>query len=331
MDSFLFATAGLAAFAAWFTVLARSTRHAAVLATVPAMVLAPMISLTTIGPLTYADIFLIAANGAALFSWPQFVRPTASWRRIATAVLLLAGGGAVATLRLSPPLESSTTELVSYVASTAMCLSLAYLLRPTRAETMLLAASYGTGVLISCWVALHQGVSPGFRPTGLTTHPNHLGISALLGAGIWFAIVFAARRRWLRVGAFAAFAVAAYGVLESGSRAALVGLFAAVLGTIVGARSGRRLVLLTAGGLVFGYLIVTGTITFGRENAFTRLLGGGTAIAADQGRSVRYAVIEQRIRDHPIIGNGFGDSRFGHSIYLQMWAIAGLLKVASGI
>jgi O-antigen ligase len=291
------------------------------------MALAPMISLTAVGPLTYGDIFLIAANGAALLSWPAFVQPTASWRRIATAVLLLAGGGTIAMLLFSLPLASSTSELLSYVTSTAMCLSLAYFLRPTRRETMLLAVSYGIGVLVSCWVAIHQQVAPGFRPTGLTTHPNHLGISALLGAGMWLAILFAAGRRWLRVVAFAACALAAYGVLESGSRAALVGLLAAVLGTIVGARAGRRILILTAGGLVPFYLIATRTITFSQENAFTRLLGGGTAPAADQGRSIRYAVIGQRIRDHPIIGNGFGDSRFGHSLYLQMWAIAGLLGV----
>lgn len=218
---------------------------------------------------------------------------------------------------------------MSYSFSALVCLAFAYLLRPNEREVRLLCAAYASGVLLSCVVAIGQDVPGSLRPTGLTTHPNHLGISALLGSAVWLALALSETRWWIRIASGLGFLITMFGVLESGSRASLVGMAAAVVFALVGVRTKKRTVLWVGGLSVGAAVFLLGYIRIGSDNAVTRLLGQGSAQAADEGRSIRYAVVEQRIRDHPFLGNGFGDSRFGHSLYLQMWSIAGLLGLVA--
>lgn len=323
---------GIAAALIWITIAVLSGRGQSLLMIVAcaAAVMTPMMSLTVVRTFTYGDILIVATLvPAALFHQKNNEsRPLLGWVAFSTAIMLL--GGMFAMLVGVNDLADAEAELIAYATATTVTLLLAYLLNPTRRQLCLMAAAYGVGGLVSCIIAFGQDDL--VRPLGLTTQSNHLGISAMLACGMWFALSLSARRTVLRLLCLGAAGVAAYGVLESGSRAALGGTVAAIGLSLLGSKSGKWVTIggTAVAGLVFA--LTTGRLSLGEGNAVARFLGqDNSAVAADTERGYHYRIVEERIAEHPILGNGFGESRFGHSVYLQMWSIAGMLGILAAI
>ena len=139
--------------------------------------------------------------------------------------------------------------------------------------------------VVSCvWALSHAGENWG-RPAGLSEHPNHLALVALIGLGPAIMLSVAATRVWGRSLGVAASLVLAAGVVVSGSRAGLLGIAAALFLAFLLAGGGRRRLRLTA---VTGLMVAValGAATLSNQNAYQRLrnVQSQSVIASDTGR-----------------------------------------------
>ena len=162
------------------------------------------------------------------------------------------------------------------------------------------------------------------RSLGLTNHPNHLGFSMLLALGMAGGVA-ATRDLRQRIVVIASAPLLAWGVLASGSRAALLGL--AISCVVVVALSRRvRTPALVAGSLIAVGLALAlpGKIDSG-PSALSRTLSpsqleanSSAAHAANIGTAI------DRIAERPLTGHGLADPLTYHSVPLQLVVIAGL-------
>jgi O-antigen ligase len=122
--------------------------------------------------------------------------------------------------------------------------------------------------------------------------------------------------------------VLAFGILSSGSRAALGAMV--VLGLIVGPLTRNRVVfaaLLSGAGAIL-LLFSLGVVKPEGENALGRALGD--SVTAEGSDSIREALQENvwdRFVARPLTGNGFNYMRPSHNVYLGLIASAGVLGV----
>jgi O-antigen ligase len=306
-------------------------QHLAVACAIPAFTLAPMIALRATASITISDVCLGVALAAAAVLGPRCAPCPKPWRLTLAAVGLMLIGGAVSTLANPTTSSDSAVEYGQYLASAAAALGLVFLLRPGRGVVRLLAFCYATGTASSAVVAALQAPKTSLRPVGLTTHPNHLGLTCALGVAAALAVMFSADTWRLRLVAAAVGGTALAGVVLSGSRAGVAAVAVASVGLILGSRSGRVLFAVTTAGCAVVAAAALGFVNLGRNNALLRVIGGGTADEADAGRAYHYARGWARIQESPILGTGFANARDGHSLYLQMWDSAGLFGVAAAI
>jgi O-antigen ligase len=169
------------------------------------------------------------------------------------------------------------------------------------------------------------------RPTGLTLHPNHLGLVAAMAFPVAVARLGLGGFRGL--GAIILVPLLMVGVVESGSRGALL---AAVAGVVllfalgVTTRRSRTTLLLVAAPIATFVLIVAvlGNNELTGSVAFDRLSGGSGAVQSDAQRRV---LLEDSLGEavaNPLVGTGFSDVRTAHNIYLQLLQAGGLLALA---
>src|SRR5262249_21127462 len=129
-----------------------------------------------------------------------------------------------------------------------------------------------------------------------------------------------------RVLAWGCCAVLVFTILDTGSRAAFVGIAVLMLLYILLVPTSRVVsrTIIVATALVV--VSVTGVIDLGTSNAVDRLLGNdpNTAQSDEQRAEFRDDALTQ-IRAHPITGVGFEVAQTGHNIYLQVVAAAGVL------
>jgi hypothetical protein len=276
-----------------------------------------------LGPVTAADALLLSCVALRLAAG----RTSAVWRAwesvprvvILGGVLALSGGligGLLGT-------DGAVGWRALARAAAGVCLPLIALVldQQRRGRRRDLAMAFAGGVAFSVAVGLSQ-VAVGERMSGLATHPNHLGLTALLGVAMASAALATQATMTARV----LLLLNLLGVVFSGSRAALIGLAALVVWSLATGPSGRRwkrpvpVVRTAPVGVVTLAALVHGA-------AIHRLAGDP---ASDAGRRFRLELAVARIKRAPLTGEGFRFLEEAHSLPLQLLASGGPLTLLGG-
>lgn len=251
-----------------------------------------------------------------------------SYRPFLSCLALISFGGLLATALSSDPLHG-LPGLIRFFMSTIVVLVVFALWAPQTYSLRRAVWAYVIGASVSVLVGLVQDTSLySGRSYGLSTHPNHLGVTSVLACG--GAIAIATTTKGLaRKAALGMSAIVVVGIVLSGSRAALLGLVVTFVAFLVAGRDWRLLRL----GIVIATVMVIGAVFASSRlptvNAVGRLFGADTgAQASDQQRRDLLETNLARIRQHPVTGSGFEFALEAHSLYLQLWASAGLIGLA---
>lgn len=209
----------------------------------------------------------------------------------------------------------------------ALLLPLAYMAwRPPRHVVVTMASAYVLGNVANVVAAYTVGsVGDGGRRIGYSTHPNVMGLCAMLGIALMPFLLEALPRTWRPV-VLAATAVCAWGVWISGSRAALIVAIAVLALWVVVSRSVP--VALSLVGLAIPPLWYVGAninSLSASDNALGRLLGGGSSQGSDLERENIARTAWEAFLDRPLLGNGLADVLAAHNIYMQVAAAVGIV------
>ncbi|GAA1747263.1 O-antigen ligase family protein [Aeromicrobium alkaliterrae] len=288
--------------------------------------LSPMDNLRPVGAISFvslADVFLLVGIGCLLpivFSKRWTLDPF-----FMVAVAGLTGTALISSALADEPGASLNSVLRLVVG--AMLLPLAFMIwRPGPTILLLFAWSYLLGNVANFAASFTQGVGDGGRRIGFSTHPNIMGLCAMLAVGIAIVLWEVLPRRY-GVYALMCGVLCLGSVWVSGSRAALVAAAAMVALYPVISRSIVTAVALFGASLPVIF-IAARTILSGEnvsDNAFGRLLGGGSAQGSDLEREMIAEVARGQFHDHPILGVGLADVLAAHNIYLQIAAAIGII------
>lgn len=224
----------------------------------------------------------------------------------------------------------SLAELGRFAASSMVGILLLWVWNPSRKMLEVLCWCLLAGATVNAALGLVLEKSGG-RAMGLSTHPNHLGLAAALACGIALGLIFTSTGRARKFGAVACLSLLGVGILDSGSRAALLGVSVTVLTFLMTTKSWKLVALsLVLGGVAIA-TINFDLVTVNELNAVSRLRGDQTSYLADQERMEFARVTMESIAENPITGNGFASAKLAHSIYLQLVASAGLLGAVFAI
>ena len=192
------------------------------------------------------------------------------------------------------------------------------------------ALAYVAGSTASGLIAIVGGDKIAARPLGLSTHPNHLALTCLIG--LFLALASLPRGRTMRsMAILSCIGVLSVAIVVSGSRAALL---AALLGVFVlmlsyRSRSIPLLVATTAMATVFAMSlpnsIRTGSSGLARVLAPTESEADSTELRVDY-----YREAIELASESPILGNGLADALRFHSVPLQLLVVAGVFGVFAG-
>lgn len=292
-------------------------------------------SVLRIGPTSIANVLLTVLL-AGVMLWRRRDGVTGGWlrsekRTLTCAAVLAVAGGALGEVIASPG-AASPHSVARVLFGVAIPL------------TALTVVPWGIQAIVGAVVAFAAGavaaVAAGpFRASadgrwmGLTTHPNHLGLVCLLGVAAGIAVT--GFPRWKRLG-WAFVAANLVGLIQSGSRSALLGLMVLVLsGTwITWLTSGSRTHSLTNSRSVgwrhvrnSALLVLAGTAIW-HGAGWARLGGDG---ASDSARWFRLQLSIERIQRHPLTGEGLAFIEEAHSVPLQLAAAGGILALVGGL
>jgi O-Antigen ligase len=282
--------------------------------------------------MTVSDLFLMVAGLLLLPESAKLHLRSTVERRFAVGVLLIGVGGMLG-VSAAEDTRLSVLNLLRLVVAAGAMLVVFSAWAPTPAELRrFLTLIVFSGVATAGWALTHMTAHFG-RPSGLSGHPNHLALVALIAIGpalgLW--LVPGSRRR-TRVGAAAASGLLVAAIVVSGSRSGLLGLAVAVCVTaILVRRTAPRAQLVIAGAAVVA-VAVLGTGLLNAENALGRTLGtnSSSVVESNRERSALLAQMIEEINREPITGVGFGDPLGGHGAYLQLWAAGGILAFLGG-
>lgn len=164
------------------------------------------------------------------------------------------------------------------------------------------------------------------RTPGLTTHPNHLGLTCVMAMPVAIALITSAKARAQWVVAVVALAGLQAGIIASGSRAEIVAeaVVFFLLGFLHKSLRSRLLLLAVVGVVALGMLGKIDhsgleTIAYG----WRRLTGSVSIGDSDQVRLQYYAQAIRNFFSAPVLGVGFQDVRKAHNIYLQLLQASG--------
>lgn len=312
-------------------------------ASVGAFLMAPMMLTlpwlgVRIGPLALSDLFLaVACIPIAVNLARRRTHMLAGYRSLiypAAAIALASCIGAWSTTGIS---DQAFANLLKYSLSTVGTLTVVALWAPERHELRQLLWLVVLGAAISGVVAVFfedlQYTQLTGRPNGLAGHPNHLGFTLVLAVGVAMGLLFTASRQWARLLAGASLVWLSYCVLVTGSRASLVALVATPAAYTIASRQWKAMAW--GGGVVGGVfaLIATGALPIRQSNAINRFLGTAhSAAVSDTARREFRGQAVEVINANPLFGIGFESPLAAHSLYLQIWMIAGLTGlVAFGV
>lgn len=271
---------------------------------------------------TFSDLFFVLGTGLVL---PQIFRNRARLPSLYVGgAALLLGAGLLASIMAADQVVSLNGLSRLVAASIALPVVFAYW-KPSFRVIDVMAGAYVAGMVVNVMAGMAQGPLSNGRHVGLTTHPNYFGMSALLSVGLLIYLLdrVPATRRWVLYGAGL---VCLLGIVESGSRAALLVFFvlAAVyplLERSVMAGYG----LLVAGGILVlvGGLLLDSLV---EGSAIDRLRGDSTAAYSDTKRT---SVLENgfhQFLQKPFLGWGFTDDPLAsHNVYLQVAVAMGVV------
>ncbi len=170
------------------------------------------------------------------------------------------------------------------------------------------------------------------RSSGLTTHPNQLGLASAMALPLAF-YIRERYRGWQRVAGGASIVALSVGVLASGSRAAILAVALTFgLATIKSIRSNDRSydagwtgVTICVGALViFAVIVWIPSIPDLLFRTIGRVVGDNSTEIANADRSERLATALAEIVDSPIFGAGFVDSA-AHSWPVQIFQTTGVI------
>ncbi len=291
--------------------------------------LSPLDNLRPVAALAFAstsDIILLLGVFALV--------PVLIGRRLVIDPLFLGAGAAFVvvslfTSALAADPGTSLNNLLRLVVG-ALLLPIFYMAwRPPRAVVVSLALAYVAGNVANVVAAdTVGGVGDGGRRIGYSTHPNVMGLCAMLAIALLPFLLAAVPRGW-RPAVVAATAVCAWGVWISGSRAALVAAGAVLVLWVLVSRSVTVALTLFGLGLVPLYYVgVNISNLAASDNALGRLLGGGSSQGSNAEREVIAREAWEVFLSHPILGNGLSDVLKAHNIYLQVAAAVGIVGFA---
>lgn len=286
------------------------------------------------GGLTLSDPLLIA--GAMLAGFGPGRHPIATIRFHRSLKLLFQFGVALLLGGLIGGVVASTNDLgtstaLRFAVSLAAVLLLAAVLSADPKRWYLVVRSYVLGTVISAAAAILTDTSAGFRgrATGLANHPNHFGLTMMLGIFCAITLTISSTRLDRAIGLVATIPLGA-GLLASGSRAALAGtlLGLAFLLVLQGGKAIRMTIALSLPGIPLVLWIMSntsaGTSALSRLIAPTKYEG-----VASQDRLGHYADALKIIRSYPMTGIGFSRGLVFHDLPLQIVVTAGLLGLAA--
>lgn len=244
---------------------------------------------------------------------------------------LVGGFGFLAIAAISAAVGEQPQINFHYVLDLAIGMVLVPVLvvwwQPGRKRVVAAAVAYVLGTVVNVVAAVFQGELGGGRASGLTTHPNIMGLCALLSLALMPFLLKALPRNYVwAVGVGSV--VSLYCIWISGSRAALACAVAVTLLYPLLKRS-----ILAALGVVA--LSLPAIIVVGREaknpdsaNALGRLLGGGAADTSTRAREAGAEAGFDQFLHHPLLGDGW-DYVWGiHNVYLQIAAAIGIFGFA---
>lgn len=221
----------------------------------------------------------------------------------------------------------SLSELGRFAASSMVVIVLFWLWAPPRRTLERLCWVLVLGASVNALLGL---VMPklGGRAMGLSTHPNHLALACALAFGVALGLLVSSPGAYRRLVLTGCLAILGVGVITSGSRAGLVGVVVTVAVFLVLTKQwklvglGAVLVGLVAGAIYFNLFAI------GELNAVNRMRGDRSSFESDRERMEAAEQTIDIIRLNPVTGSGFESAKAAHSIYLQLWASAGLLGLA---
>jgi O-antigen ligase len=236
----------------------------------------------------------------------------------------IAVGGTVGTIFASEPMVS-LLAIAKFVFGALGSVTVLALWAPTRDEVRALCGLWLAGATLSAGWALAISETTVGRPAGLATHPNHLGIVCVLGLGLALGFALDQRRR-TRLLAVLACPVLLVGLLASGSRAALLGVFIVV--PAVAAFSQRVQVALAsiAVGAIAAVGVFAGVLQLPADTGVGRLFDASGA-ESNVGRIEHLERSVARYQRHPLTGEGFEFAQEAHNVYLQVLVGGGPLAL----
>jgi O-antigen ligase len=291
--------------------------------------LSPMDNLRPVAALSFvsiSDVLLLVGIGCLIPVVMQRHWRLDPWFLAAVAGLTVA---AFISSAMAEEPGASLNSVLRLVVG-AMLLPIFFMIwRPGATIAITFAWAYLIGNVLNFLLSFTQGVGDGGRRIGFSTHPNIMGLCAMLAVGVAIVLWEVLPRKWGVVALLAAVPCLG-GVWVSGSRAALVATAAMIALYPVLSRSVTTAVALFGASLPLVF-IAAQTILAGEnvsDNAFGRLLGGGSAQGSDQAREMLAQVAQSQFEQHPIFGVGLADVLEAHNIYLQIAASMGLVGSA---
>jgi hypothetical protein len=195
--------------------------------------------------------------------------------------------------------------------------------------------AYAIGASANALYAAIGGVSSAYsyvgRYSGMTTHPNHFGLSTMLGAFAALCLLSNRTRADRTIGAVC-LGSCVFGVYLSGSRGALVGLAIGSSVTLIsrGAKALPTLVALAIPGVPVLLWVLSNAAS--GSSAISRLVAPGEGEGDSTGdRLVYYSNASGLIRSRPLFGSGFARALEFHSIPLQLVVVAGAFGLVAFI
>jgi O-antigen ligase len=284
------------------------------------------------GVFSIADIFLICS--ASLVLAYRALRPAHSRWRYYRPFLVSAGlivlGGLLGTLAADQGL-GGIEDLVRFALSTLGVLLVFAIWAPKLTSVRLLVWAMLLGNAVNAVVGTLWLKDAAGRAVGLAAHSNHFAIATLLACGAGVGLVLSSSGRGQRI-AGGLTAVVAFGMVATGSRAAIAGILAFLFLFLLYSRQWRLLSWCLAAGAAIMVLIVSGIVRPTASDALGRLMGRDpTTALSDEARSEARVNAVETIESRPITGVGFVAARQAHNVYLQLWASAGLLGLAGAL
>lgn len=167
------------------------------------------------------------------------------------------------------------------------------------------------------------------RASGLTGHPNHLGLVAAMALPV--AVAHLGRGGPRGFAALGLVPLLMVGVFASGSRGALLAAVGGVaIFFVLGVstrRSSTTLLLFAAPMVTFVILVaVLGNNELTGSVAFERLGGGATQSNVERRQTLQESI--EQAGDSLLVGDGFAVVRTAHNLYIQLLQAGGVLALA---